>query len=68
MSALAARVTTEQMETTLRAALRTLERESEHYSYAHENGGRGFEYRPDICPGCRYSILRAITDKEVLHA
>jgi len=66
--ALVARVNAEQIDDALRRAARDLERHvgSDHYGYAHA-AERPFEYRPDICPGCRMAILRALADKELLY-
>ena len=66
-SRLAARVDREQIEDALRGAIRALEKSDDgHYGYAHPKG-EPFVYRPDTCPGCRISVLRALADKEVLY-
>lgn len=67
-SSLVAHVNADQIEDALRRAMRDLERHvgRDHHGNAHPVE-RGFEYRPDICPGCRMAILRALADKEVLY-
>lgn len=66
VSSLTARVSSEQIKDTLKRAVQDLERHvgSDHYGYAHPVE-RAFEYRPDICPGCRMAILRTLVDKEL---
>ena len=66
-SSLVARVDSRQIEDALRGAIRALEKhERDHHGYSHPDG-QPFAYRPDTCPGCRISVLRALADKELLY-
>lgn len=54
-------ITREVEQLALHAALLTLS--PDHYGWPHPDAKR-FEYRPDVCPGCTYSVIRQMSRRD----